>query len=153
MVIDVHQHAKLYSILMGACIALGVSFAVVQLFGTFWPDIPSQLVGLVKIMAMFLLWRWIFAFCVSHCLRSIDLRDNGFLLETLTDDRVFVEFSHLTKFRLRTWGHRSLLSWTQEKDGVRKEQFVYFSSLHLDAHVVDQLNLYLQHNIARRISD
>lgn len=153
MVIDMHPHAKVYSFLWSASLALIFSFAVVQLFGLLVPPMSAQLLGLMQVVGLFILWRAAFGFFISHCVRAFTLNPHGFLLETLTDEKAFVDFSQLRSFRVRSFGHRSLLTWSYDQNGVMKKQFVYFSLFSLEPHVVEQFNLYLQHNIGRRSHD
>lgn len=150
MVIEMHPHAKVYSFLWSTSLALAFSFLIVQILAHMVPPMSVRLLGLIQIIVLFVLWRWVFSFCISHCVRNITLKPQGFLLETLTDDKAFVDFSQLRSFRVRSLGHRSLLVWAYEHDGVIKKQFVYFSVLNLEQHVVDQFNSYLQHNIGQR---
>lgn len=153
MVIDMHPHAKVYSFLWSASLALTFSFAVVQLFGFVAPPMSIQILGLIQVVVLCIVWRAAFGFFVSHCVRNITLKPQGFLLETLTDEKAFVDFSQLRAFRVRSLGHRSLLTWSYDHDGIIKKQFVYFSMFNLEPHVVQQFNLYLQHNIGQRSQD
>lgn len=153
MVIDMHPHAKVYSFLWSASLALIFSFAVVQLFGLLVPPMSAQLLGLMQVIGLCILWRAAFGFFISHCVRTFALKPHGFLLETLTDEKAFVDFSQLRSFRVRSFGHRSLLTWSYDQDGAIKKQFVYFSLFSLEPHVVEQFNLYLQHNIVQRSHD
>lgn len=153
MVIDVHPHAKLYAFLWSASLALAFSFATTQVLVSFVPAPSSQVLGLTHVVLFMLLWRQSFDFFAAHCLHRIDLKDNGFLIETLTQDQLFVDFSQLRGFRLRTFSHRCLLTLSYEHNNRIRQQFVYFSVLHLEQKVINQFNLYLQHNIAQRSSD
>lgn len=153
MVIDMHPHAKLYAFLWSASLALAFSFGTTQLLVSFVPTPSNQVLGLTHVVLFMLLWRQSFDFFAAHCLQRIDLQNNGFLIETLTHDRLFIEFSQLRSFRVRTFNHRCFLTFSYEHNARVRQQFVYFSVLNLDQKVIDQFNLYLQHNIAQRSSD
>lgn len=150
MVIDIHPHAKLYSFLLSCTVALGFSFGTTQLLSSFVPEASSKFLGILYVILFFLLWRETLSFLVAHCLRKIDLRTNGFCIETLTEDQLFVDFSQLRSLRLRTFRHRCLLTLSFEHNGVLRQQFVYFSTLNLEPKTIEQFNAYLQHNISQR---
>lgn len=120
------------------------------MLSSFVPHSSSKFLGVLYVILFFLLWRETLSFLVSHCVRKIDLHANGFGIETLTEDQLFVDFSQLRSLRLRTFRHRCLLTFSFEHNGVLRQQFVYFSTLNLEPKTIEQFNLYLQHNISHR---
>lgn len=150
MVIDIHAHAKLNSFLLSCTLALGFSFGTIQMLSSFVPESSSKFLGILYVLLFVLLWWETLNFLVAHCLRKIDLDANGFYIETLTKDQLFVDFSQLHSLRLRTLRHRCLFTLTFEHNGLLRQQFVYFSTLNLDPKTIEHFNVYLQHNVSHR---
>jgi len=150
VVIDIHPHARIYSFLLSSTFALLVSFGTVQLLSSFAPNASPQLLGVFNVLLFFILWQQVFGFAISHCAERFTLRPDGFVVETLSNKGGVVPFADLQRFRVRTFQHHSLLSWTIVDNGQRKDRFVYVSFLNMDPEVVEKFNMYLRHNIHQK---